>query len=116
VLELFFLLSAFAAAALKSVPRRPPPGFFFASSLHLFSPPIPSPPLKHPFTNPHRVQNLQNFRWEEDDVNRRLDRKMTDAFAAIWRIHQDKRVPLRTAAFIKALQEVTRAEIHRGFD
>lgn len=62
------------------------------------------------------VQNLQNFRWEEDDVNRRLDRKMTDAFAAIWRIHQDKRVPLRTAAFIKALQEVTRAEIHRGFD
>lgn len=72
--------------------------------------------MKHPFTNPHRVQNLQNFRWEEDDVNRRLDRKMTDAFAAIWRIHQDKRVPLRTAAFIKALQEVTRAEIHRGFD
>lgn len=64
----------------------------------------------------NRVQNLQNFRWEEDDVNRRLDRKMTDAFSAIWRIHQEKNVPLRTAAFIKALQEVTRAEIHRGFD
>jgi len=25
-------------------------------------------------------------------------------------------VPLRTAAFIKALQRVTRAHIHRGFD
>ncbi len=34
------------------------------------------------------VQNLQNFKWEEDDVNRKLDRKMTDAFAAIWAIHK----------------------------
>lgn len=31
-------------------------------------------------------------------------------------IHQERKVPLRTAAFIKALQRVTRAEIHRGFD
>lgn len=62
------------------------------------------------------VQNLQNFKWDEEDVNRRLDRKMTDAFHKIWAIHKDKGVPLRVAAFIKALQEVTRAEIHRGFD
>jgi len=62
------------------------------------------------------VQNLQNFKWEEDDVNRKLDRKMTDAFHAIWEIHTEQKVSLRTAAFIKALQRVTRAEIHRGFD
>lgn len=62
------------------------------------------------------VQNLQNFKWEEEDVNRKLDRKMTDAFAAIWDIHKEKNVPLRTAAFVKALQRVTRAEVHRGFD
>jgi glutamate dehydrogenase (NAD(P)+) len=62
------------------------------------------------------VQNLQNFKWDEDDVNRKLDRKMTDAFHKIWSIHTDKKVPLRVAAFVKALQEVTRAEIHRGFD
>lgn len=62
------------------------------------------------------VQNLQNFKWEEDDVNRKLDRKMTDAFAAIWDIHKEKGVPLRTAAFVKALQRVTQAEVHRGFD
>ena len=41
---------------------------------------------------------------------------MVDAFEAIWQIHQEKGVPLRTAAFIKALQRVTRAHIHRGFD
>ncbi|KAF6263223.1 hypothetical protein COO60DRAFT_1491188 [Scenedesmus sp. NREL 46B-D3] len=62
------------------------------------------------------VQNLQNFKWDEDDVNRKLDRKMTDAFQKIWAIHKEKAVPLRVAAFVKALQEVTRAEIHRGFD
>lgn len=39
-----------------------------------------------------------------------------DAFHKIWTIHKDKHVPLRVAAFVKALQEVTRAEIHRGFD
>eukprot|EP00775_Hariotina_reticulata_P006184 gene6184-6422_t len=62
------------------------------------------------------VQNLQNFKWDEEDVNRKLDRNMTDAFHKIWAIHTDKKVPLRVAAFVKALQEVTRAEIHRGFD
>ncbi len=35
---------------------------------------------------------------------RKLDRKMTDAFAAIWEIHVEKKIPLRTAAFVKALQ------------
>ena len=62
------------------------------------------------------VQNLQNFRWEESEVNKRLDRCMTEAFAALWDIHREKRVPLRTAAFVLALQRVTRAHIHRGFD
>eukprot|EP00798_Chlamydomonas_sp_ICE-L_P016585 gene16585-22821_t len=62
------------------------------------------------------VQNLQNFKWEEDDVNRKLDRKMTEAFAGVWECHKEKNVPLRTAAFIIALQRVTRAEVHRGFD
>jgi hypothetical protein len=32
---------------------------------------------------------------EEEDVNRRLDRKMTDAFAQIWKIHKEKAVPVR---------------------
>ncbi|KAK9835361.1 hypothetical protein WJX81_004700 [Elliptochloris bilobata] len=62
------------------------------------------------------VQNLQNFRWEEAEVNKRLDRCMTEAFAAVWDIHRQKKVPLRTAAFVLALQRVTRAHIHRGFD
>lgn len=35
---------------------------------------------------------------------------------AIWEIHAQDGLPLRTAAFVKALQRVTRARIHRGFD
>ncbi|KAF5834407.1 glutamate dehydrogenase [Dunaliella salina] len=62
------------------------------------------------------VQNLQNFKWEEADVNRRLDRKMTDAFQGMWDIHQARKIPLRTAAFALALEKVTQAEVHRGFD
>lgn len=62
------------------------------------------------------VQNLQNFRWEEEEVNKRLDRAMTEAFAQIWEISRQKKLPLRTAAFVKALQSVTRAHLHRGFD
>ena len=56
------------------------------------------------------------FRWEEEEVNRRLDKAMTDAFAGIWDIHSQKRIPLRVAAFHIALQRVTRALMNRGFD
>ena len=59
-----------------------------------------------------RVDN----RWEEEEVNRRLERVMVDAFQAIWAIHKERNIPLRTAAFTLALQRVTRAHLHRGFD
>lgn len=55
-------------------------------------------------------------RWEEEEVNRRLDKAMTDAFAAIWEVHNQKNIPLRVSAFHVALQRVTRAHVHRGFD
>ena len=43
-------------------------------------------------------------------------RVMTESFGHIWEIAQQKKLPLRTAAFVKALQSVTRAHLHRGFD
>lgn len=55
-------------------------------------------------------------RWSEEDVNSRLDKAMTDSFAAIWEVHKDRKIPLRTSAFNVALQRVTRAHVHRGFD
>ena len=67
-----------------------------------------------------QVQDLcltvSHYRWEEEEVNRRLDKAMTDSFAAIWEVHNQKNIPLRVAAFHVALQRVTRAHVHRGFD
>ncbi|EIE24400.1 glutamate dehydrogenase [Coccomyxa subellipsoidea C-169] len=62
------------------------------------------------------VQNQQTFRWEEEEVNRRLDRKMTDAFERIWDVHTTQKLPLRTAAYVLALRSVTQATMIRGFD
>lgn len=62
------------------------------------------------------VQNLQNFKWTEEEVNKKLDDCMTNAFQDIWEVHEDTKLPLRTCAFVKALQRVTRARVHRGFE
>ena len=62
------------------------------------------------------VQNLQNFKWSEEEVNEKLDKAMTSAFADLWKVHSDTNLPLRPSAFVMALQRVTRARIHRGFD
>lgn len=62
------------------------------------------------------VQNLQNFKWTEDEVNAKLEKAMTEAFSEIWKVHLETKLPLRTAAFVVALSRVTRARIHRGFE
>lgn len=41
---------------------------------------------------------------------------MVEAFQGIWELHVEDKIPLRVAAFVKALQRVTRARVHRGFD
>lgn len=41
---------------------------------------------------------------------------MSDAFAGMWRVHQDMKVPLRVAAYMVAINKVARAEMNRGFD
>jgi glutamate dehydrogenase (NAD(P)+) len=60
------------------------------------------------------VQNLQNFRWEEDDVNARLERIMKDAWSKLAPIARSRNIPLRTAAFVLAIGRVGRATIMRG--
>ena len=60
------------------------------------------------------VQNLQHFRWEEDEINDKLDRVLTKAFKPLLRISADRDVSLRTAAFIVAIQRVGKAVLTRG--
>lgn len=52
-------------------------------------------------------QNMHKEKWSLDEVNEKLKIKMEKAFEEVWRIHQQKKVTLRTAAYILALQRLT---------
>lgn len=60
------------------------------------------------------VQNMNSFMWEEDYINEHLSRIMAKAFEEVWETSQDKKVPLRMAAYMVALQRVVRAKKLRG--
>jgi glutamate dehydrogenase (NAD(P)+) len=60
------------------------------------------------------VQDFSSFFWTEEEINRRLDTIMNDAFEAIWKTSEARRVPLRTAAFILACTRILQARHMRG--
>ncbi|MBC7502013.1 MAG: Glu/Leu/Phe/Val dehydrogenase, partial [Herminiimonas sp.] len=60
------------------------------------------------------VQDFSSFFWTEDEINLRLTRIMREAFAAVWQISQEKKVSLRTAAFIVGCTRVLQAREMRG--
>lgn len=60
------------------------------------------------------VQNASSFAWTEDAVNARLDRILGDAFAVVWRVAQERKIPLRTAAFVIACSRILEARDMRG--
>lgn len=58
-------------------------------------------------------QNMNNESWSLEEVNKKLQEKMTTAFAVVWKIYQEKKVNLRTAAYILALQRL-KEKFHFG--
>ena len=60
------------------------------------------------------VQNSQRFYWEEDEVNRKLERILRKAYDEVNKLAQNKRLDHRTAAFIIAIREVGKATVLRG--
>ena len=60
------------------------------------------------------VQDFSSFFWTEDEINQRLTRIMREAFAAVWQLSEEKKVSLRTAAFIVACTRVLQAREMRG--
>ena len=60
------------------------------------------------------VQGLQSFYWDETEVSDYLGRSMTDAFNQVLRISEEKRVDMRTAACMVALQRLATAMTTRG--
>ena len=60
------------------------------------------------------VQDFSSFFWTEDEINQRLTRIMREAFAAVWQIAGERKVSLRTAAFIVGCSRVLQAHEMRG--
>jgi glutamate dehydrogenase (NAD(P)+) len=55
------------------------------------------------------AQNRQFYNWTLDRVRGELDRTLTHAFDAVWDRAQEKKLPLRTTAFMIGLERVARA-------
>ena len=60
------------------------------------------------------VQNLQNFRWPLEQVQREEEKRLVDAFAKVYELAQRKTISLRTAAFMLAISRVGRARVLGG--
>ena len=55
------------------------------------------------------VQNLQQFKWTEDEVNSKLEKKMVNAFDEVYAIKKERSVPMRIASFMVAIDRVHNA-------
>lgn len=60
------------------------------------------------------VQNLQNFYWEEDDVNAKLKRQIVGAFNDVFDAREKYDCTFRVAAYIVALNRLVIAKKLRG--
>ena len=60
------------------------------------------------------VQDFSSFFWSEDEINQRLERIMAEAFGAIWQLAAERKLSLRTAAFVIGCSRVLEARLVRG--
>ena len=59
-------------------------------------------------------QNLQQYRWELDQVNNALEKTLRKAYVDVAQFAKERSVTLRTAAYAIAVQRVADAERQRG--
>ena len=60
------------------------------------------------------VQDLQSFFWSEHEINQRMEAIITRSFREVLAIHLDKKVDMRTAAYLLAVKRVADATADRG--
>ncbi len=59
------------------------------------------------------LQNMKEEKWDKGKVNSRLKEKMIKAFDEVWQIYKDKKITLRTAAYVLALKRLSeKADTH----
>lgn len=60
------------------------------------------------------VQALSGLFWDEEKVNTELERKMVKAFQEVWEVASKRRVSLRCAAYIVAIERIAEVYKYRG--
>lgn len=60
------------------------------------------------------VQDLQNFFWEEDEVNKKLERHQRKSFSHVWETREKFKTDMRMAAMIIGVKRVADATVMRG--
>jgi glutamate dehydrogenase (NAD(P)+) len=60
------------------------------------------------------VQNRQHYQWGINRVRQELDRVLSDSFERVWTLSAERKVSLRTAAYILGIGRVGRATILGG--
>jgi glutamate dehydrogenase/leucine dehydrogenase len=60
------------------------------------------------------VQGLQEYFWSEGEVNAKLNDIVTRAFHETWRMHEERSLSMRDAAYALAVGRVAEATITRG--
>ena len=61
------------------------------------------------------VQNDMNYYWGHEEVLKRLDEKMTNAFQSVYDLHEKEGVFMRDAAYMVAINRVVKAMQLRGW-
>ena len=61
------------------------------------------------------VQNLYGYSWEPEEVDKRLDKKMTRAFHEVLDLRNRHKVDMRTGAYLLAVDRVVEAMTLRGW-
>lgn len=61
------------------------------------------------------VQGMQNFFWNEKDVNNKLWEIISNAFNRVYEMHTAKKVNMRKAAFASSIEHLAKAMLWRGF-
>jgi len=62
-----------------------------------------------------QVQCNMNYYWDKQEVLSKLDRKMTDAFLAVYEVAQKRNIYMRDAAYVISIDRVANACKNRGW-
>ena len=60
------------------------------------------------------VQDIRAYFWELDRINRELKKIMLKAFEEVYKVSKERKIPLRTAAYIIAVSRIAKAIELRG--